>query len=378
VEGLSSLSDERFVLGQGNVRVVFIRKSDGSEVATEAASERQLPERVINEFAEFAGGLLPNVVMTVATAVRENVHLLLQRFGRDLDGAYLGHRMLLTEPEGAESFLFDLVGDEIKSLFDFPELFGRVVGIASLKDYVSECHASESSLALKKSKKDTDPDLIPSIPIDRVIQVLESGLNTIEEGWLWGGKNNLYERLHPLFHTSIDDGHRSYARFARLSSFRREAFGSKLPDDFRPMLSLGTILKDCHDQFLVCVQPVCDCVRLRCDAPRKFLLGELDRSERPFDLVVRDETGDVRLRFAARPFRLSPIAFNPGNRSAVFGERVNGLFQFHSVDGQGYCWIGDLRRLVAQRLASRFSEEIARIGLDEFDWQRLHARGNGA
>ncbi len=372
VKGLSLLSDGRFVLVKENFRVVFIRKTDGATVPGDATSERDLPERIIREFAEFAGGLLPNAAMSAAAAVRENVHVLLRRFGKELDGAYLGHRMLLPQPEDAESFLFELVGDEIKSLFDLPLLADHVVGIASLKDYLAECHGN-SQLVLKQSR-DSDKKLSPPISIDRVIKVVEGGPKAIDPNWQWGGKSHLHERLHPLFHATITDGERWYAAFARLSSFRREAFTGHLPDDFEPMLSLGTILKDPAGRYLICLQPVCDCVRLDCNVPRNFLFGEFDRSEKPFDLVVRDETGDVRLRFALSPYRVFPIAFNPGNRAGIVARRVGGLFSFESADTVQYGWIGDLRRLVAQRFACRFSEQISRIGLDEFEWQRLHAR----
>jgi hypothetical protein len=372
VTGLSLLSDEAFVLVKENFRLVFIRKTDGSMAPDDSASERDLPDRIIREFSQFVGGLLPNAAMTAAAAVRENVHVLLQRFAKELDGAYLGHRMLLPQPEDAESFLFELIGDEIKSLFDLPVLADHAVGIASLRDYLEECHG-HSQLVLKSSKK-ADDNSTKSIPIDQVLKVIEGSPKAIEENWQWGSKNHLYERLHPLFHGSIDDGKRSYAAFSRLSSFRREGFNAHLPDDFEPMLSLGTILKDTGGRYLICLQPVCDCVRLDCMKARNFLFGEFDPSEKPFDLVVRDETGDVRLCFAVSPYRVFTIAFNPGDRSGVFGRKMDEAFSFQSEDEARYAWIGDLRRLVAQRFALKFSEQVSRIGLDEFEWQRLYSQ----
>jgi hypothetical protein len=104
------------------------------------------------------------------------------------------------------------------------------------------------------------------------------------------------------------------------------------------------------------------------------LFGEFDPSEKPFDLVVRDETGDVRLCFAVSPYRVFTIAFNPGDRSGVFGRKMDEAFSFQSEDEARYAWIGDLRRLVAQRFALKFSEQVSRIGLDEFEWQRLYSQ----
>jgi hypothetical protein len=373
VNNLAEQSTDRFVLGNQTMRIVFIKKTDGTKVETVAVSQKDLPARIVAEFAEFVGGLLPNAVMAAVAAIRERIHVLLRRFSKELDGAYLGHRMLLQKPEDAESFLFDLVGDEIKSLIDIPEICHKVVGLDSVSLYVKEFHGEQTTRAFKL-RDDSSQDLIGSVEVAHIIEVLEKGPASIQEAWKWGGKSHFYARLYPLFHSSIDIGRRNYARFARLSSFRSEAYDNVFAEDFRPMLTLGSVLKDPQGQFLLCLQPVCDCVRLK--SQRRFLFGEFDENSDSFDLVARDEKDDVRLCFAVSPSRLSTIAFDPGSNTEVHGTKINTGYTFTLGDGKKYSWIGELRRLVAQRFASRFSEEIQRIGLAEFEWQRLYSRKN--
>jgi response regulator receiver domain-containing protein len=371
---LSELSPDQFKLGHENLRIVFLRKGDGgSAVSDTTVTEKNLPERIVREFSDFAGGLLPNAVMASVAAVRENTHQLLQRFSKDLDGAYLGHRMLLPKPEDAEAFLFELVGDEIKSLLEEPRMHAQVAGLEVLKLYVEEFHGGDATRAIKVSKDIGNANLKRPISKEHIVEVLEKGMRSIQQAWDWGGKEHLHKRMHPLFHNSNDDGAKAYSRFARLSCFHRERAIALSLDDFKPLLTLGTVLKDADGRFLLCLQPVCDCIRLTCNVSQRFLFGEFDQNVDSFDLVANDGAADVKLSFSVSPFRLSSIGFDPANLTEVYGSRDDGGFRFVSADGKNFSWIGELRRLVAQRFASRFSEQIARIGLEEFEWQRLYA-----
>ena len=154
-EKLPSLSDqagEHFVLAHEKLRIRLIKKHDGGVVGADSVHEKDLPDRVVEEFAKFAGGLLPNAVMAAICAIRENAHLLLRRFSKELDGAYLGHRILLAKPEDADAFLFDLLGDEIKSLLDDPEICEGVVDLTALREYVQEYHPADDTRRVKQSK----------------------------------------------------------------------------------------------------------------------------------------------------------------------------------------------------------------------------------
>src|SRR5262249_31951813 len=77
-----------------------------------------LPERVVIEFATFIQGLVANVALLALAAVRSNTYRILTRFSRDLDPAYLGHRMLLPHPEDAEEHLVDAVVNELLAVLE--------------------------------------------------------------------------------------------------------------------------------------------------------------------------------------------------------------------------------------------------------------------
>ena len=80
--------------------------------------EEQLPDLLINDFAAMTEGLLPSIVLTSLTAVREGEHKVLDRFSSDLDPAFITHRVCLSDPEDAELQIVHNVAEELRGLVD--------------------------------------------------------------------------------------------------------------------------------------------------------------------------------------------------------------------------------------------------------------------
>ena len=63
-------------------------------------------------------GLLPSIVLTSLTAVREGAHMVLDQFCADLDPAFLAHRACLPNPDDAERQIVNHVAEELRGLMD--------------------------------------------------------------------------------------------------------------------------------------------------------------------------------------------------------------------------------------------------------------------
>ena len=65
-------------------------------------AEKDLAERLVEDFTEMTEGLLPHIALTSLAAVRECAHKVLDRFNSELDPAFMAHRASLPNPEEAE------------------------------------------------------------------------------------------------------------------------------------------------------------------------------------------------------------------------------------------------------------------------------------
>ena len=83
-------------------RVVLYAKSDvnlAPPLKERSVSEEDFPKRLVDDFASMTAGLLPSIALTSLTAVREGAHKVLDRFGADLDPAFLAHRYVFPNPK---------------------------------------------------------------------------------------------------------------------------------------------------------------------------------------------------------------------------------------------------------------------------------------
>ena len=102
-------------------RIVLYAKSDVKLVAAlkhRSASEEDLPEKLVRDFASMTSGLLPSIALASLTAVREGEHKVLDRFHADLDPAFLTQRACLDSPEDVEGQIVNHVAEELRGLMD--------------------------------------------------------------------------------------------------------------------------------------------------------------------------------------------------------------------------------------------------------------------
>jgi Response receiver domain len=382
-----------------NVRIAFRRKAGGKEVSTDSEIvEKDLPAAIRDEFVAFVGGLLPNAAMTAIAAVREQAHRVLRRFSGKLDGAYLSRRMLLPVPSDAETYLFDLIGDELKTLFDDQFIAATCIGAEVVFDYINWKNAEGSMWKLDKEAQ--------SIPAEEVKRALIEGIDRCDKN-IWK-TTKIHEKIHSLLHETPAIGEDAHLRFSALSSLRRDVTYSPLQKP-PPFLTLGTLLsldEDVHEgpdeegnaqskagqqgpaperetvtSYYVCLQPLCDCLRLASGEKRPFLFGALKLADKNFDLVVPSiDKGLLRLKFVSTPFKSEHVRFTGEAHGVVLASpnESGHSWAFVDVDGRRFQWLGELRDPFAQRFIQRLASQLGRVGLAEFEWQRRHAGRGGS
>lgn len=371
IPSLKPINSAQLTLQDQSTRIVFYRKRhDEAEGSLEAYKETELPAQIVREFTNFAGGVLPNSVMSAIAAIRERTHNILARFSATLDGSYLAHRMLLLEPDDSAHFLYDLIGDEVKCILETSLTSDAESHSAAIQEVVRlKCDATHCRNILETQ---SDQNKLKAVSLNEVEEVVAGGINATPQAW--GSRSHLHKRIHPLFHESSAAGRSMFARFACLSSLRRDRIGGGPDGEHPPVLGLGTVMTRLTgevQEFYVCLQPPCDCARLK--SARPFVLGNLVLDASRFDIVVPNTDGKyVELRFDDRPFTASFIRFSP-TAGYVKATQSDGRFFFIATDGSKWEWIGDLRPQQAQRLVHRITTNLSRIGLDEFEWQRKYA-----
>jgi hypothetical protein len=357
-----------------DTRICFLNKADVTESAdVDIVLERDLPERLLQEFAWLTEGVLATYAVNSIAAVRRATHNILSVFTRSLDGAYVSHRCGLHHPDDAKEFARELISSEIANVIGMAEQADQCVSAEVIEMWVDHIAAQGRKFSNGRVELATDS----------VKAVVRSGISEISKLSI-NAKN-----LTQVFYDSPEEARRRNMDFSRLSTFKTEAKGrSRFPKDWAPVLSLGSVLriprvrplpKEINDayclieaDYLVCVQPRCDSVRLTLPTAFPFQLARF--SDKPFNLIAQEQENCAReLLVSYKPRDTVMVTFVPdARRGTVLAQRdENSDFIFFDHNGRRFSWVGDIRDLKAQRDASEVAYSVHRVGVDDFEWLRL-------
>ena len=196
----------------------------------------------------------------------------------------------------------------------------------------------------------------------------KSGMRPVSGGK--GQQEKLYERLYLLLSEDLENGIAVHHEFARASAHTREE--AIVDSDYRAKLTLGSIVRE-DGEYLVCIQPSCDALRLR--GATQFIFASLTSETSVFDVVVKGTArGDICLKLNSHASTIRTVTFDPDENTGRVLSRAGDSGQtFISTKGEAFIWVCDLRTSFAQRFAHRIAQNLSRAGLDEFEWQRLHS-----
>jgi hypothetical protein len=327
-----------------------------------------IAERALVEFGKLAGGLLQGAVLEGLGEIRRNSRRVLSKFDASLDAAFLTHRALSLPHENAnehiwpmvvaqiESILADCIGDpewEKALLEDWCEQ--RWSPTASVRELEAE---GAKQLPLVKAFCERGPEASSSY----------EGLKTFaknkdNKGYFWQfGWDKIRKLESLLLKTPTDDANRTLAQLMSQRTYYADG----------RTLKLGTILKT-SDKFLVCLQPVCDCVRLEAATP--FIFCSVKESDKKANMIVIFDNIFRRLELSPGAATTVMKTFVPNHvRKCVVAELNNEKYVFSTENGEALQWIGELKPEHAQRVAEQFAREISRVGLTESEWLRLNSK----
>jgi len=358
---------DNFTLMLQSIRIVILAKPDTNIPETYADRKvdfDDLADRVTSEFAVMTAGLVSNVVVEAFAHLRQNTFRILGRFGQRHDTPYLTHRFLQETPEDAEDHLVSLLAEEIRAILDEARI-GTQAGVGPIAKWLK---AQEIDEIEPFTGKKLDREILLSLARNGI-----SGLEDMTEQNKLSNKekNKLYKELTTALSAHRDDGQQLDAEFATLTSMR------SFYEDSTRTLCLGTIIKSSYnDRYYLCLQPVCDSVRLKEARLFPFVTLDAKSADDKFGIVIVREGDEklstVYLQPQTKPHQLQLITFAPQDgHDRIQTSKNSNTYVFTNIDGIEFEWVGELRNEHAMRIVHEFVTNMSRIGLNESEWLRL-------
>lgn len=356
-----------------NIVIVVRAKYSGGEkykhveeLKDKVVKYEELPCVIINEFANYVNGLLSNFALYTISIIRENVSRILNVYSSELDIAYLGHKMVLPNPEDAKCLLIKLFGESITDLISSLNMDTQ----DWLSLWIKDRYSQPKTIKLTENK---------SIQIDsNVIEKLflcysddfENYIQTIIENLSNKEAKLIHKNAALLLNEDVDSVKNANLLFAKLTHHKNMF----LPLKENPYLTLGTIIYSSNTKsYFLCIQQRCDSLRI--DGVRRFLFLPLVENGGNTHVVVTD---DLQLQVAKSSYEIKTIKFQADkDKRCICSKRVKDektkkdKFIFTSIHNEEYEWILELKDLHAQRILNSYSANLARVGLDESEWLRL-------
>jgi hypothetical protein len=381
-QGLKVKNENPYTLISGSVRIAVYAKGyvtpprANEELAARVIPIEQMPDKLIDEFTDMTMGLVSNVAVQSLAALRSNTHHILSKFHPGIDAPFLSHRAMLTQPEDAGNLLIYLIGAELTAILDGVEV-----------SKVADEHDGNDIIRAWLDMKEKGgqefaarfPTGSPASVLSDLCKLLRKGIgdDSLREE-LKAFKNNPHKKeLTKKFSDTKASATDLEHQFAILTSIK---------SDYRvrpPALLPGSLLKETRQKdnvkktfYWVCIQPICDCVRIK--ERRAFPLLELKvvPENSSFDLVLPERRkGYVHVKTIYSPYRSRMEEFDPSGDGSqmVRAESKKGGHYFKSAKGKCYQWIAELKFEQAQRIVNEYAAKISRVGLDESEWLRRWA-----
>lgn len=373
----SSRTADPLTLVHDNLRIGAFNKPLGASSAdgtpARRVAEADLPQRLASEFAQLTDGIVPAVTLAALTAIRNDTHRVLLALSSRLDLGYLGHRAVSPYPDDTQGHVVDMVAAEIGSVLSEANV-GALSDLTMIDAWLRRARSLDAPL---RSGSASDPQFnFSNEDIDRILRLgLSDDLiqehtkpNLLSDRKL----KRIRRQAANLFTNDPAEGDRSADWFSLRMAVRT------IYSTPSRVLRLGTIVRH-QDQYLVCLQPRCDSVRITQDEPRSFpfLPFELaTERDSQYEMVVEPPDLDsalVRLRLRIKPHRLVSFTFGAGNTGKVEATHSaeTGTWAFSDVSDTKFTWVAELKPEFGQRVAVSLASEIARVGLSESEQLRL-------
>jgi hypothetical protein len=359
------------------------------EVVNKEKQEVELCSFLIDSFTDLTAGLLSNAALSSIASIRDNTHNLLHKFNKSLDPAYLSHVLgLISSPDMREQasdvafdYAVDLISEELKSELQTSKLVKKSLSKSKLSSWPAFVNQSNDqncfrlkigTESINRFDSDVMQNLINASTEDELKSVLEDkiGLDEVNNKTPLSRFNKL-----PIQLTTFDDQNKPLLELCSIESSRRDVTTTR--GVHIPVLKQGTIVKDqSSNKYYICIQPICDSVRLV--GGSTFSLMKISKTSSSFTHVIRKAGGHLKLNISPVPKNIRTFRFNSDEEYKVVRATLNGSNKYLFVDesrGEGseikFEWCGELKQSVSQAIINGLASQLARVGLDSFEWLRL-------
>ena len=356
--GLTEESDFIF-RKEATIVLVFgkssIKPMEEEEESNRIASYSDLPKKIRIDLEDYFGGLVPELTFSGINIIRESAPRVLATFDSSLDAPLLTHRALLPEVLDVGPQFIRLLTSEFEATLMESSLTDLLYEDA-IRERLEQSDIVKASQILSERLEDNSAE-----------EALASGLTKL------GLNDNKLDKLLAPLVNAFDVGRQPHESLAVLMSSTQ--FG-----DISPRLEAGIVLEN-EDEYWLCIQPLCDSVRL--SGPRRFPLLPLaanadrdDNVERNSDAMIRASNGTaLPVRFSSHSYELTTSEFTPGEGdSSVQARLEEGTWYFYDTEGRRYSAVCRLRDRFTQQAVQKLTSGVTRPGVDMSEWLRRSGR----
>ncbi|MFN4062427.1 MAG: response regulator receiver domain [Paracoccus hibiscisoli] len=368
------------------LRIIWREKSMGNEKLANAVSETQLPKELLRAFSELSNGLLSNVALATISSMRDTTHHVLSKFSSELDGPFFHHRALLKNSSDSMDYAVSIVMSALKSEVDKSKVTSKYTTVDAIKRRLSQMPQSPENFTLRYSKKDQEKEF--KLHIDDVISIMERGFaawpdkdkqaavgrQQDKQASPMPPKDAFSKSFSTLFCDTVETASFSMRQFSFLTNSQSSEL-SMVHRKALPKLGLGSVIfSDADGGYFLCLQATCDTVR---GAGLFFFVPlEVVDSDTP-DIVVPHGRNGALINYVG--LSVPPKCYTK-SQSLDFGvindaighipicyDEQREIYHVPDANNTDYRWLANLKYKRALRIAQNMSQEISRIGFDEFE-----------
>lgn len=368
------------------LRIIWREKSMGNEKLANAVSETQLPKELLRAFSELSNGLLSNVALATISSMRDTTHHVLSKFSSELDGPFFHHRALLKNSSDSMDYAVSIVMSALKSEVDKSKVTSKYTTVDAIKRRLSQMPQSPENFTLRYSKKDQEKEF--KLHIDDVISIMERGFaawpdkdkqaavgrQQDKQASPMPPKDAFSKSFSTLFCDTVETASFSMRQFSFLTNSQSSEL-SMVHRKAPPKLGLGSVIfSDADGGYFLCLQATCDTVR---GAGLFFFVPlEVVDSDTP-DIVVPHGRNGALINYVG--LSVPPKCYTK-SQSLDFGvindaighipicyDEQREIYHVPDANNRDYRWLANLKYKRALRIAQNMSQEISRIGFDEFE-----------
>lgn len=329
------------------------------ELKNKIVKYENLPDFISEEFSNFVGGLLPNFALSAITAIRRNTSNILGVFSKDIDPAFLGHYVSISDCNDAILMLSEIFGSAITDLIN-SENFKIKTWIDT---WLTQNYKQPLSTKIGKKDSEVNESVIRNI-VNSSESKFKDKLRTAGLTNIGGSDDELKKDATKLFTIQSDTPNYKLAKLIQHSNL--------FSPSNAPRLTTGTIVKyknSINWIYLLCIQQRCDSVRIPKEG-RTFLFLPLTQDKTSTAIVV-GERDHMFVKNESHSIELHEFVPNNNNEPIIARQYKQIGYAFKDKMDKYYIWVAELKEMFAQNIVTSYTSQLNRVGINNSEWIRL-------